>query len=336
MNGLARAYNPPPLEQTAVAAVRVKNLLATQRRLAGTVWDGLDALLGSEEAIQRLLTDLERTAQTVERGCQRLGARPAALAPPSRRAYCWLRFLTDEHNLRRHLGALECARTALTGMEHARGPLPRVLMMHRQALWSSDRRRGVMMLAVSEGFLGADEATWRALVASACGPRSRPNNLAVSCFADSGPFADVIAEIERFAEVPIEAALGRHHDLEQSFDRVNRAYFAGGMPKPRLEWNRARTTCTFGHYQRSRDLVVLSISLDDPGVSRELLDFVMYHELLHKQHGTQVVGGRLAAHTAAFRASERLFAGHAGLRQELDALARAERHAAPKRRRRRR
>ena len=34
---------------------------------------------------------------------------------------------------------------------------------------------------------------------------------------------------------------------------------------------------------------------------------VMYHELLHKKHGITLVNGRRFAHTAAFRAEERLF-----------------------------
>jgi hypothetical protein len=35
-----------------------------------------------------------------------------------------------------------------------------------------------------------------------------------------------------------------------------------------------------------------------------VLDFVLFHELLHKRHGVQARGGRLAAHTPSFRRDE--------------------------------
>ncbi len=37
------------------------------------------------------------------------------------------------------------------------------------------------------------------------------------------------------------------------------------------------------------------------------VDFVMYHELLHKQLGVKVVNGRRYAHTPAFREAELAF-----------------------------
>ena len=90
--------------------------------------------------------------------------------------------------------------------------------------------------------------------------------------------------------------------------RVNAAYFGVALARPRLVWNRALTGRKFGHYRRSTDTVMLSVSLDAADVPAWVVDFVMYHELLHKKHGIALVNGRRFEHTAAFRAEERRFA----------------------------
>jgi hypothetical protein len=53
---------------------------------------------------------------------------------------------------------------------------------------------------------------------------------------------------------------------------------------------------------------MISITLDDHDVPAFALDFVMYHELLHKKHGSKTVNGRRLSHSQAFRAEERQFA----------------------------
>jgi hypothetical protein len=80
------------------------------------------------------------------------------------------------------------------------------------------------------------------------------------------------------------------------------------MAQLKLVWNRELTGREFGHYRRSTDTVMLSISLDSPAVPGFVLDFVMYHELLQKTHRVPVISGRRIVHSAAFRAEERKFA----------------------------
>jgi len=52
---------------------------------------------------------------------------------------------------------------------------------------------------------------------------------------------------------------------------------------------------------------MLSITLDAPDVPEVVVDFVMYHELLHKLLGVTVTNGRCNVHTPEFRAAERRF-----------------------------
>jgi hypothetical protein len=90
----------------------------------------------------------------------------------------------------------------------------------------------------------------------------------------------------------------------------------------KLIWNQALTGRKFGHYGRSTDTVMLSVSLDSPAVPEFVLDFVMYHELLHKKHGIPVVNERRVVHSAAFRAEERKSADYHEADRVLNELAR--------------
>jgi predicted metal-dependent hydrolase len=66
---------------------------------------------------------------------------------------------------------------------------------------------------------------------------------------------------------------------------------------------------------------MLSVTLDDPSVPAYVVDFVLYHELLHKKHGSNLVNGRRLAHSSGFRAEERQFAEYAAAEQRLKELA---------------
>jgi hypothetical protein len=97
------------------------------------------------------------------------------------------------------------------------------------------------------------------------------------------------------------------------------------MEKPTLQWNRLLTVAKMGHYQASRDTVMLSLSLDHPEVPQYVVDFVMYHELLHKKHGETIINGRRFVHTPEFRREEQQFEKFAEANTLLNKLARKQR-----------
>jgi hypothetical protein len=134
-------------------------------------------------------------------------------------------------------------------------------------------------------------------------------------------YADLQDELEALGGV-VEQTRGAAHHLAESFDRVNREYFAGTMGRPHLSWSRALTRRKFGHYDHVRDWVMISSTLDQPQVPALVVDFLMYHELLHKKHGIRwSTGGRGYAHTAIFYADERKFARYDDAERWLKRLA---------------
>lgn len=66
--------------------------------------------------------------------------------------------------------------------------------------------------------------------------------------------------------------------LEESFNRVNEEYFFGVLDMPKLRW--VKSIAQIGCYDFVKDEIRISNLLKD--APDELLDYVMYHELLHK------------------------------------------------------
>jgi len=107
-------------------------------------------------------------------------------------------------------------------------------------------------------------------------------------------------------EEPLREAGAVYH-LGHVFSRVNRQYFDGAMDRPKLAWTCSVSYRSFGHYVFATDTVLLSASLDRPDVPKLVVDYIMFHELLHKKHGVKLHNRRRMTHTAAFRRDENRF-----------------------------
>src|SRR5207248_1653163 len=75
--------------------------------------------------------------------------------------------------------------------------------------------------------------------------------------------------IEQLSGVTDETR-GAHHNLSVAFERVNGQFFASRMARPHIAWGRTFTGRKFGHYNFLRDSVVISRTLDDPGIPQFL------------------------------------------------------------------
>ena len=101
--------------------------------------------------------------------------------------------------------------------------------------------------------------------------------------------------------------------LETSFHRVNEEYFNGMMDRPNLVWGSGSAT-QLGHYEYARDTITISTIFKN---HQELLDYIMYHELLHKKLKFYDKNGRSYHHTHKFRQLEKKFK-NPNIEKELD------------------
>ena len=100
---------------------------------------------------------------------------------------------------------------------------------------------------------------------------------------------------------------GEVYDLDEIFDNLNFWYFGERLPKPVLTWSARQTYRILGHHDATHDTIVVSRSLDSPDVPRFVVEYIVFHEMLHIHHPTVHHNGRRYNHTAAFRRDEEKF-----------------------------
>lgn len=101
--------------------------------------------------------------------------------------------------------------------------------------------------------------------------------------------------------------VGHHRSLLQSFLRVSLDMDLCLPEVPKLSWSRTVSRRRFGHWDPAHGCIVISRILDDPKVPPFVLDYVVYHELLHIVHPVENGATRRRIHTPAFKADEARF-----------------------------
>lgn len=130
---------------------------------------------------------------------------------------------------------------------------------------------------------------------------------------------------QRRGRKQLNGATGRTYDLERIFVHLNQKYFDNTLAQPTLSWSTRRTKRILGHHDPVHDTIVISRSLDRAAVPRYVIEYVMYHEMLHIKHEPRMVNGKRRFHTSAFRAEEKQFAQYEAAIQWLE-------HSSPRRR----
>ena len=91
--------------------------------------------------------------------------------------------------------------------------------------------------------------------------------------------------------------------LKESFDRVNEIYLNGMLEMPNLIWGNTNFS-RLGTYEYGSDNITISkILIKD----QNFLDYVMYHECLHKKLKFKHSGTRSLHHSKEFREKEKLY-----------------------------
>ncbi|HEY1462128.1 MAG TPA: SprT-like domain-containing protein [Terriglobales bacterium] len=105
----------------------------------------------------------------------------------------------------------------------------------------------------------------------------------------------------------IQAAQGHIYNLEKIFDDLNVRFFHGLLMRPRMTWSQNRARNRLGHYDPAHNAIVISRIFDHPRVPRAVVEYVVYHEMLHLKHPVKLRGSRRCVHSAEFQAEENLF-----------------------------
>ena len=107
-----------------------------------------------------------------------------------------------------------------------------------------------------------------------------------------------------------------HPILEASFHRVNQNHFHNLMDQPNLVWgtdSRRKLAC----YNFHNDTITVSTLFQN---TPEILDYLIYHELLHKKQKFHYKSGRTYFHTKKFRQAESLFPNQKQIEKEINLI----------------
>jgi len=126
-----------------------------------------------------------------------------------------------------------------------------------------------------------------------------------------------VARTDRGRGARVFHARGRHFDLEAIFDRINSEYFGGSLVKPRISWSAKKSRYILGRYDSTHHTIFISRIFDSRTTPSYVIDYVMYHEMLHVRHSTLVKNCRMIVHTADFKSEEQRFVRFAEAKEWL-------------------
>jgi hypothetical protein len=224
-----------------------------------------------------------------------------------------MKFLTNQHNLQLHFDTL--SRSIALSQEiiktQGKGQIF-IEFTHGSNLYKFRTLRQVQgnhltTLNISESFIHSSDQVLTAVLQTALKQKNTTASEIIRKFSLSEECSDVLLELDLIAQIATETAQGNIYNLDHLFSTINHQYFAGTMSKPRLMWSSILSHRKLAHYERTRDRIVISKILDHERIPQYLVEFILYHELLHKHHGIQWLNGKCMVHTPEFKRSERKF-----------------------------
>jgi hypothetical protein len=105
----------------------------------------------------------------------------------------------------------------------------------------------------------------------------------------------------------LRAAQGSCFNLRAIFEDLNSRWFSGEITGVRIGWSVQRSRTMLGHYDASHHTITVTRWLDRPGVPRYVVEYLVYHEMLHAKFPVERHAHRRVVHSRAFREAERRF-----------------------------
>ena len=105
----------------------------------------------------------------------------------------------------------------------------------------------------------------------------------------------------------LRSARGHFYDLDAIFEELNTHFFHGLMARPRMSWSQTKTRRILGHYDPAHNAIIISRIFDHAAMPQYVLEYIVYHEMLHLKHPVKLRGSRRCVHSAEFQAEEKMF-----------------------------
>jgi len=180
-----------------------------------------------------------------------------------------------------------------------------VLTSNSSSMLTSQVKEGILHIRLHEMFLSAGPDIIDEIIAFISDRRRR-----IPLFRSFIRENSCVIQHKPSRKVNIRTS-GRHHDLLELFNEVNRGYFRDTVTS-RITWGCGKTGVwvrkrTLGSYSAEANLIRINPVLDSAKVPRYYLKYIVFHEMLHADMGTAKKGGRRCIHSAEFKRRERMF-----------------------------
>ncbi len=178
---------------------------------------------------------------------------------------------------------------------------------NRSTMVSFRRAPSSLRLRLHHMFLDAPEPVLRALADYA----GRGNRHAGMVIDDFIRVRQPLIRRTRDANSSALEPRGRVYDLQVLFDKLNEAYFQGGIQAAigwgRVAGRRRRKSIRLGVYDHQTREIRIHPALDRPEVPKFFVEFIVFHEMLHQLFPSGNGPGRRVHHPRAFRDRERAY-----------------------------
>jgi hypothetical protein len=256
---------------------------------------------------EQLLSEIKSTEQAIRKRCQSRACHPADLTDSAYRSFLWLAFLSKPQHFEQHLNFI----TRFLREWKGRSNKPVTVKMYNSAfVFQCKPNRKYISVMIGEGFLAADEQEMRILV-DCCLQSNKKSLQQLRELSRSAAYKHIMAHIWQHTAQSAQSTCGDFYDLQMLFQKINAEYFQQDLEQPRLRWSSRRATRRLGYYHPDTDTITLSCFLDQKTIPQYVVEYVLYHEMLHKKLGLKEVNSYRLAHTSQFKQKERKFKQYA-------------------------
>lgn len=184
-------------------------------------------------------------------------------------------------------------------------------------------RRGSALVRISDVMLEAPAIVFEALAEILLSQawRRRPSREARECYLAYVCHPQTRARSNearrRRLRLRLAPPQGRCFDLGAIFAGLNRRFFGNELRTCRIGWTSRPARTVLGRYDPAHDAIVISSSLDSPAVPEYVIEYLVFHEMLHMRFPVVRVGGRRVVHSPEFRREEKKFPHYRGAKARL-------------------
>lgn len=141
--------------------------------------------------------------------------------------------------------------------------------------------------------------------------RRRPSREARECYLAYVCHPDIRSRIDearrRRARLRLAPPKGDCYNLSEIFSRLNRRYFEGRIEPCRIGWSLKAARTILGRYDPAHQAIIISRALDSPRVPGYVVEYLVFHEMLHIRFPVERNGERRVVHSREFRKEEKNF-----------------------------